>query len=262
VRSANPRLAIPLIAGLSFTLAGCVSTQTRNARLVIENERTVDSQAPVRVTRLNPQVAVTGVHLIRVSGGAAVAVSLHNLASHPLSDLPISTGIAGRNGTRYYLNRKANLNYFDTHVAALGAGAVTTWVLPLRRISLPRGRLFAAVGFAKIPASTTARTLPTIDASIVVAAAAAAAGARARAGGRAGAKAGDGLEIAVENRSAVPQMRLPVYAVATKAGRFVGAGRATVAELSGGERRTLRLQLLGTSTGARLELFVPPTIFN
>jgi hypothetical protein len=244
VPSASPRLAIPVIVGLSAALAGCVSTQTKNARLVLENERTVTSQGSVRVTHVNPEVAVTGVHLVRFSSGAAVAVSLHNLSSHPLSDLPISIGIARRQGERYYLNAKANLDYFDNHLAALGAGAATTWVLPLRRTTLPRGRLFAEVGFAETPASTRDRSLPTIDASV------------------AGAAVTGGLEITIDNRSGVPQMRLPVYVVATRAGRYLGAGRATVAELSGGEHRTLRLQLLGTSTGARLEVFAPPTIFN
>ena len=38
--SASPRLTIPVVVGLSVALAGCVSTQTKNARLVLQNERT------------------------------------------------------------------------------------------------------------------------------------------------------------------------------------------------------------------------------
>jgi hypothetical protein len=230
--------------GLSVVLAGCVSTQTKNARLVIENERTIDSQTAVHVTRRNPQVAVTGVHLVRFSDGAAVAVSLRNLAAHPLSDLPISVGIGGRHGARYYLNRRANLDYVDTHISALGAGAASTWVLPLRHTKPPRGRPFADVGFAQTPTSTRDAALPSIEVTMV------------------GARTPGRLEIALQNRSSVPQSRLPVYAVATRAGRYVGAGEATVAELSGSAHRTLRLQLLGTSSGATIQLFATPTIFN
>jgi hypothetical protein len=244
VPSANPRLAIPVVVGLSVALAGCVSTQTKNARLVIENERAIDSQAAVHVTRRNPQVAVTGVHLVRVSDGAAVTVSLRNLAAHPLSDLPISVGIGGRRGARYYLNRRANLDYVDTHISALGAGATTTWVLLLRHSKFPRGRLFADVGFAHTPTSTPDAALPSIEVAMV------------------GAQTPGSLEITLENRSSVPQSRLPVYAVAIRAGRYVGAGEATIAQLSGSAHRTLRLRLLGTSTGATVQLFAAPTIFN
>jgi hypothetical protein len=244
VPSANPRIAIPLAVGLSVTLAGCVSTQTKNARLVIENERTVDTQALVRVTRVNPQVAVSGIALVRAPRGAAIAVSLHNLASHPFSDLPISIGIARPTGARYYLNRKANLGYLDTHIVALGARTTTSWVLPLRQTKLPAGRLFADVGYSQVPAGTRQGSLPSIAVSA------------------AGAGNSGGIEVAVDNRSGVPQARLPVYAVARKAGHDVAAGRATIDALSGGAHRMLRLQLLGSFNGATVELSAAPTIFN
>jgi hypothetical protein len=244
VRSVSPRFEIPIAVGVAIALAGCASTQQKNARLVLLNERTLDSQTSVRVTHINPQVAVSRVALVRGSGGAAVAVTLHNLAAHPLSDLPISVGIVPRQGARHYLNRRANLGYLDNHIPALGPGATITWVLPLRQTRQPAGRPFADVGFARTPASTRNRTLPAIDVST------------ATAGGP------HGFEVTVANRSGVPQTRLAVYAVATRAGRYVAAGRATIGELSGGAHRTLRLALRGNSTGATFELFAPPTIFN
>jgi hypothetical protein len=244
VPSVKPRLSVPMAVGLAVALAGCVSTQTKNARLVIENERIIDGQSPVRVTRINPEVAVTRVALVGSPGHAAVAVSLQNLAGHPLSDLPISVGIARRRAARAYLNRAANLDYFDTHLAAMRAGATATWVLPLRRAKLPAGHLFAAVGFAQTPPSTRDRSLPTIDVFSV------------------DADASGGLKVTVANRSQVPQTELPIYAVAVRAGRYVAAGRATIGQLGASARRTVPLRLRGASTGATIELFASPTIFN
>ena len=40
------------------TLTGCVSTQTKNARTVLVNQRALDSESSVRVTRSNPDVSV------------------------------------------------------------------------------------------------------------------------------------------------------------------------------------------------------------
>lgn len=243
MHSAERRLTVPLALGLSIALTGCVSTQTKNERLVLRNDRTVETEGSVRVAQINRAVAVIGIALVRGREGAVLVVSLRNGTDHPVSDLPISVGITPRHGPRRYLNDTANLGYFDTHLPGLAAGGTLIWVLPVGRLSLPAGRLFAKVGFARVPSSTSQRTLPWIVAT--------------PSAHRAGA-----LAITVANRSAVPQQQLPVYAVASRAGRYVAAGRAIVGGLRGGARTTVRLHLVGRPTGARIELFAPPTIFR
>jgi hypothetical protein len=243
VPSANPRLAIPMVVGLSVVLAGCVSTQTKNARLVIKNERIVASENSVHVTRINPQMSVTHVGIIDGKRGRVVIVTLQNLAAHPVSDLPISVGIAGRGGRRTYLNRRAAIGYFDTHLPAFTAGETLTWVLTLGGGHIPAGRVFADVGYASVPASTRQTSLPTIAAA-------------------AGPTTTSALEVTVANRSGVPQTQLPVFAVASRGGHTVAAGRVTIANLGGGAKQSVRLHLLGTATGASVQLFASPTIFH
>jgi hypothetical protein len=224
-------------------VTGCVSTQTKNSRTLLVNARTLDSQSALRVTRINPDVAVTSVGLIRSPRGTAIAVALHNRATRALSDLPISVGVLqGR--IRRYLNRRANLPYYDTHIPSIAPGARAIWVLPVHRALPSAATPFAEVGVARQPMSTSARALPQIDAVL-----------------RPGVT-GRGPHVRVTNTTGVPQYDLQVYAVGIRAGHFLAAGRASAPTLDGGAQTSLRLDLIGRARGTQLWLSAPATIFN
>jgi hypothetical protein len=239
-------LAIGGAALLATALGGCVSTQTKNTRTLLVNARTLDGESRVRVTTPNPDVTVSGVQLIGSRGGTAVAVTVANSLHHPVSDLPISVGLRSHGHAPAYLNGAANLPYFATHIAAIAASSSAVWVFTTQHIRSTAGaKLFAIVGQAGTPASTRARSLPRLNV--------AAAPANTRAGG---------LQVSVRNASGVPQYGLPVYAVATRNGRTIGAASGSIAQLDGGDSTRLRLKLFGTTTGATVQLSAPPTIFN
>jgi hypothetical protein len=232
------------VAGLAtlLGLCGCVSTQTKNARTVLVNQRTLDAESSLRVTRLNPAIAVTATALIRSAGGSAVVVALRNRTDRAFSDLPISVGLrTGHDHTRY-LNRDENLGYYETHVASIRPAATALWVLTFRRTMPIAARPFAEVGFAQDPASTRAHSLPELHVRP--------------------APAGDGLRVTITNPTGIPQYGLPVYAVGTRGGRYVAAATGSIPSLNGGSSTTLALRLLGAATGAHLQLSAPATIFN
>ena len=58
--------------------------------------------------------------VIRAHTGTAIVVPLRNDTSNTLTDLPISVAIRTARGN-LYLNRSANLDYFQTHVAAIAS---------------------------------------------------------------------------------------------------------------------------------------------
>jgi hypothetical protein len=236
-------IAVALAApALAAGLAGCVTTQEKNSWLLLKNARQLASEDPVLVTAENPDVRVLGIHVVRGGRSTALAISLRNLGQQPLTDLPISVGvIAGHKPS--YLNGRANIDYYDTHVPAIPAGATISWVLPDVKPGLS-GHLFAKVGIAHTPASTTTLTLPRIAAAPVGVAVA----------GR--------VRVAVSNDSSLPQFGLQVYAVAVKRGAYVGAGRAALGTLDGRGRTTVAVSLAGDPAGATLELYAPPTIFK
>ena len=112
---------------LAVVLTGCVSTQQIAARARLVSARMLASQTAIEVTRTNPDVSVGRLTVIRARTGAAVVVPLRNDASTALTDLPISVAIRTARGNMY-LNRSANLDYFQTHVAVIGPHDSTDWV--------------------------------------------------------------------------------------------------------------------------------------
>jgi uncharacterized lipoprotein YmbA len=244
VRSASSTIAA-IVAALAAgaALAGCVTTQQKNARTLLTNERTLASESPVRVRTENPAVRVVRVALITSKQGDAVIVVVRSSARRPLTDVPISVGAKRLRAKPLYLNGAKNSDYYDTHIPLVPAGGTVRWVLPnVDRKAASGGPLFAAVGVARAPASTNQTTLPRIAASL-----------RELPGT---------VRVELSNDSGVPQYGLQVYATALRDGRYVGAARRTVGELDGGSRTTLTLALVGTDTNATVALYAPPTIFK
>lgn len=221
---------------LAVALTGCVSTQQIAARARLVSARVLASQSATRVGQANPNVAVDHVALIRARSGTAVVVSLRNNTSTTLTDLPISVGI--RSGNRaLYLNRSSNLDYFDSHIAALGPRATTDWVFTTTR-RVAGGRPVATVGFPDLHPSLTGG-LPRVDVTP------------------------DGTAwVIVSNHSSIPQYDLQVYVVAIRAGRYVGAGIAEVPHLGTHATTSARVTFLGAAQGVALKPIAVPTIFS
>jgi hypothetical protein len=228
VRSASALL----IAGLALT--GCATTQQQAARLQLNSARIRAAQDRLRLTGRAREVVVRSVSLIESRNRSAVVVVLRNTANAPVSDLPLLVGVSRSR----YLNAAAGLPFFQSHVPAIAAHGSLRWVLTLGR-PLPRGsEPFARVGAATGDIATQIKALPAVQ---VV-----------RAGG----------QITVRNNSSIPQYQLPVYAIASRRGRYVAAGGTTIADLGGGAQVRLRVPLIGDPRGATVSLEAPPTIFN
>jgi hypothetical protein len=240
VRSA--RAILPLVTLLP--LSGCVTTQQRNERATLSATRLLASRQPLVVTSRSRDVRVGHVTLVRGSGGTAVVVALANGSTTTLTDLPISVGVlSGRR--RIYLNRRGGLDYFQSHVAAIGAQAKVNWVFTTSR-RLPRGaRPFARVGAPATPAVSHATGLPGILASPLPSS-----------------LTRGGVRVHLRNSSQIPQYGLQVYALARRGARYVAAGRATVAHVGTRAATTVQLKLIGSARGASVQSEALPTIFQ
>jgi hypothetical protein len=232
---------LPAIAAAGL-LAGCSTTMDEAARLQLNSARIRASQASTRVTRPSDSVRVAGLAVLADGGRSAYVVDLRNANPRPVSDLPISVGYQSADGSTTYLNDGANLTYFESHIPLIRAQGRLTWVFPATR-ALPRGaRPFALVGATSAPATRPTAPLPQITA--------------------AGRTRGDHLEVALDNRSGVPQYQLQVYAVAQRSGRDVAAGAVTVEHLGTSSSRTVELPLLGSLSRATVQVEALPTIFH
>jgi len=239
------RSASCLMTALALTvLTGCDSTQQQAARARLKSLRVLASAVPTVVGHRNPYVRVAGVTLLPGPSGTAITVHLRSSATHPLNDLPISVGIVARGGRHVRLNAAANVDYFETHLASIGARGSVTWVFTTTRELPAAATPFAVVGArASVPA-TTVQTLPRIE----VAATRSATASRMR--------------VKVTNVSAVPQYQLQVYAIGLRRGRDVAAGRVTIDHLGTGSSETLELPLLGDRSATSVQLEAMPTMFQ
>jgi hypothetical protein len=112
---------------------------------------------------------------------------------------------------------------------------------------VPEGDPFAKVGKQAQPPLTVAETLPAVEVSQT---------------GTSVGKGGGTVDLQVSNSSGVPQYDLEIYATASKDGKVVAAGTATLDDLENGDSHAVKLALVGDPKGARVDVFAPPTIFK
>lgn len=248
MRSASSRAYRCVVAGAAIvcagSLAGCVTTQETAARLRLNSARILASQNSTRVTVAGHTVAVTGIALVAAPHQTGFVVTVRNPGARSISDLPISVGYRVRGRRDVYLNAGSVSAYFDSHLPAVAAHSSLTWVYAAPQ-RLPRGaRPFAHVG-----------SVPAVPGAAMTVAPAIQAGVRTAGGGNV-------VTVAVHNLSGVPQLQLPVYAVAERDGRTVAAGELTLSQLAGDATQTLQLRLLGRVGSSPVRVQAPPTIFH
>ncbi len=234
----------------AVALSGCVSSQQKAAWVKIESARIIASQNDTVIVHPDPQVRVTRVSVVTGPGRLAIVVGLRNLSPRPVNDLPISVGLRERGRRARYLNQRAGLDYFETHVAEIPGSGSITWLYSGPAPRHPRGRglaearAFALVGRpSRIPVTVASR-IPPVRAALVSA-------------------QGRVLRLKVTNLSSIPQVPVPVYALALTGGRYSAAGSGTVAVLSPGSSTPMRLALVGHTTGhQQITLEALPTLFH
>jgi hypothetical protein len=240
----SARSLISLGAALAvLPLSGCVTTQDRNDWAELRAKRVLAGRKPSLVTVPNPDVAVDAVRAIRSKRAVAFVVELRNTSSRTLTDLPITVGVRRPGGAKTYLNRRSGRDYFLNHVASVAPGAKLSWVFETPRVSAARGEPFALVGSPPQPPLSTARALPRVEVSETEQ--------------RSGA-----LAVRAQSRTEITQFGLQLYAVATRDGRTVAAGRTTVDTLYPDDRADTTIPLIGNTEGATLSVVAVPTIFE
>jgi hypothetical protein len=231
------------VAVITGTLAGCVTTQQKAARLRLNSARILASQNSTRVTVSATTVAVTRIVLLGSGRRTAFVVTVRNAGRRAVSDLPISVGYNTRHHRDVYLNAESNIAYFAAHLPAIAGHRSLTWVYTYRSRLPAAARPFARVGAAPTVHGSSVDQPPVIRTRVT--------------------PVGHALvKVAVQNLSGIPQYQLPVYAVAERDGRAVAAGQASLGELAGDSSQTLRLRLLGRPGLAPVLADAPPTIFH
>jgi hypothetical protein len=245
---ARTALACALVGALS----ACESNQERSAKIEkadhhqeLETARRIElAERALTITRPSTKVKVVTAGLLRGSEGTAAVVTLRNLSSTALRDVPIEIEVKDAHGAKLYSNDVAGLGAGLNSEPLLGAHATTTWIDDQVQAAGTPASVSAKVG----EGTPVTGAIPSLSVE--------------------GAHQyqdptnGPAAEGSVVNRSHVSQQEVIVYATVRRGGQVVAAGRAVLPSAPAGGSTRFQLFFICKPTGGSLEVSVPPTTFG
>lgn len=235
------RAAVALLV-LALTLTGCETNEERHAELVRQDRhRAAPIQSGLSIGRTSPYVKVLATTVLHDENGVAAVVRLRNDSSRPLREVPIAITLREPSGRTLYQNNLPGLSAPLTHAPLLMPGRSFEWVDDQVPASGTPGSLSARVGEAPAagshPPSLAVTGMHIFDDPTN----------------------GVGAEGTLVNRSAVTQQELVVFAVGTRAGRIVAAGRAVLPNVPARSSMPFQVFFIGDVKGASLQVSAPAT---
>jgi hypothetical protein len=232
-----------MLAGAATVLvAGCSSTQEKSAEKASHAKAAIRQEGLV-ITKANPDVSVVRTALVTDRYGTAAVVELRSGAGAAQAALPVAIDVRDVAGKKQFANDLPGLEPSLTHVALLRPHERAFWVYDQVRADKPHD-VVAKVGPPPRPAP---KALPQLTIS-----------------GLRQDLDPDGIITrgVVGNPSAVDQRNVTIFAVALKGGRVVAAGRAGVERVKPHGKAAFKVFWIGKPTGARVQVFAPPTVLE
>lgn len=232
---------------LTLALGGCESSQEKSAQLekaakLAKAEHPVQVAKGLSIAHASSAVRVVATQAVHSSEGTAVVVTLRNVSTHTLRDMPIAITVKGAGGSTLYQNNAAGLEGALTTVSLLAAGAQFDWIDDQVQAAEAPASVSAVVGEApQAPAAVPQIVLTAVHAN--------------EEGG------GSGVAGTVHNNSAVTQRELVVYGIARRGGRIVAAGRAVLSRVAAHGSTPFQVLFIGSASGAQVEASAPPSTF-
>lgn len=237
-------MRLAALALVALVLTACESNQQRSARL----EKAADlhkgqaarqrafAERALTITRPSTKVRVTATAVVSSHEGAAAIVTLHNVSSTTLHDVPIQITVRDVHGASVYTNHIPGLSPPLLAIALIPAHATVTWVDDQVQVNGTPASVSARVGEGQ----PVGGAVPTLTV--------------------AGAHLSEGqAEGDLVNHSIVAQQELIVDALARRAGRIVAAGRAVIAQDPSDSSTPFQIFFVGNPSGAQLEFSAPAT---
>jgi len=231
----------------AVALAGCETSAEKSARLEREAKllaARTPKQQQLSIGRTSRVVQAVSSAVLGSSEGHAAVVTLRNSSAHAIRDVPLQITLRDARGSSIYSNTGPGLARSLVSVGSLPAHGELTWVDDQVQPAGTPASLTARVGEAPVVAGK----LPALAVT--------------------GAQLfedqvnGVGAQGEIVNRSAITQSELVVYAVATRAGRVVAAGRGILAQAPAHASTRFQVFFIGDPHGGTLHVSAPPTTFG
>jgi hypothetical protein len=241
----RPVLIACLLAA-TVTFGACESSQTKSARL----EKTGKNKAQlttVSAGAANTNVKLLGTTLLSSDAGKAVVLKLQNTGPEAQVRVPLVVTVKDAGGKPLFKNDIKGLQPSLQELAYLGKGTTAYWVNDQILAGVPPKSADVQLGKAK---GTAPKAPPKITLS-----------APKLASDTTGAYA----TAEIKNESKIPQINIPIFAVALKGAKVVAAGRAIVEKLLPAPTKKpvlYKIFFIGNPKGATLQVYVAPTVLQ
>jgi hypothetical protein len=240
---AGVALCLLAAAGLS----ACESSQSKSAKLAKLAKRSA-TLSTVKAGAANPDVKVTATTLLTNKDGAkAVVVALADSGASQAA-VPIQIVAKDAAGKALYKNDIQGLQASLQQMAFVAKAQRSYWVHDQIVAVTPPKRITVQVGKATAPAPTAVPDIRLENTHLDN-----------------GDTSGLVATGTVKNFSKIPQRNLPIYAVATRGGKVVAAGRAIVELLNPEPQKKptiFRIFFVGNPKGAQLDVHAVPSTFT
>jgi hypothetical protein len=223
---------------LVASLSACESTQQESARIGREGPHIASAPGALKLGAANHDVRVSDVTVLSGGGRTAVAARLTSSAGTQ-ADVPVLVTVTGAGGKTLYSNQAGGLEASLQRVALLRPGQGVWWVDDQVLTSQTANAANVRVGTGRRSGAGGALSTRGLSTSE-----------------QAGIAVVSGTLV---NGSSSAQGKVPVFAVALRSGRVVAAGRAVVAELPAHASAPFQVFLVGSASGAKIELTPLPT---
>jgi hypothetical protein len=225
---------------LTVSVSACESTEQESAKIGREGQRLVASQGALTLNAVNHSVRVADVTLLTAGGRTAVAMRLTGTSTRAQVDVPVLVSVTGAHRKLLYSNDTGGLEASLQRIALLRPGQEEWWVNDQVLTSQTPTGVSVRVGTG----AARSVSIPEVAVSGV------------SLGQQAGLPV---LTGTIVNRSSRLESKVPVFAVAVRAGRIIAAGRAVSESLPPRAPTLFQIFFVGNPAGASIKVTALPT---
>jgi hypothetical protein len=244
LNAARPAALVALILPLGL-LAACESTQDKSAKLEVQGAE-IAKVEKIKIGAANQSVDVVETTLLTDEYGSAVALRLKNNSPEAQVEVPVGLVVKNAKGKSLYRNDIQGLEDGLIRVPIVEGNSEGWWVHD--QVLVTQAPKIAEATLGKPEAQAPAK-IPRIDVSPPFLET----------------DPGSGMNVTgkVTNKSNVEQIDLLLYAVATKGGKVVAAGRGLIPKLkTDGKSESYRIYFIGDPKNADIEVVAMPSTFE
>jgi hypothetical protein len=212
-KSAHRRAVAPIslaLAGVALVATGCESTQDKSAKVAAELGP-VSQEKGLKITKRSKDIEVVSTTLLTDQNGSAVVVRLRNRSSEDLVGAPIAIDVLDAKGKSVYRNDIPGIEPALAAIPYIEAGGEVEWVHDQILATGAPAKVEVKVGEGGEPFKGEQPQISVSEPKL-------------EGDPFSGVLAGGN----VENESGEDLDRLLLYAVATKGGKIVAAGRGAI----------------------------------